>query len=118
MPQDLLRAVAFALGGEDVGAQPSLDHATAHELERRLTELGLGRAQLGARRRQRLAAEQPWPWSVPQRLRGGIPAAQLLALCTDTTEAMQLRTLRLHAEDTALTPADLRLLADRPPHWG
>lgn len=117
MAADVTRAIAYALAGEDLGAQPSLERPNAGELERRLGDLGLGRTQMVARRQQRLAAEEPWPWPIPERLRAGLSAAQLQALCTETIDALRLRTQQVSSGTARPTPADRRLMVDRPPHW-
>lgn len=114
---DLVRAVAYSLSGEDVGAQTGLERVAVSELQHRLAGLGLDASTLANRRQLRMSEEQPWPYPVPERLREGVPAAQLQALCSETIEAMRLRTHQIASGSARLTPAEKRLIADRPPHW-
>ena len=111
-------ALAFALVGErlDFGVQKAPEPASL------VAELG-GRGwpvdRVHGLAAQRAAGEQPWPFPVPDALRGGLGAAQFqaaLAACRDllglTGEA------RAPSTRTDLSPAERRLLADVPPHHG
>ena len=68
----------------------------------------------------RAASGLPWPHPVPPQLRQGCGAAQLSAALAATRAALGITTLdtRPPSGRTALTPDEVRLLREVPPHHG
>lgn len=112
-------ALIFAITGErtadaDLQQRPELA-AVGAELADRSGGLPQLRADIGARR----AAGEPWPYPIPDDLRQGLGAAQLLAAVAELRRRLQLD----EPEHPVLSdrPPDAeerRLLADVPPHHG
>jgi hypothetical protein len=113
-------ALAYAITGirmDDLGRQSRPDlPALAAEITRRVGGIEALRADV----RERLDAGGPWPYPVPDDLRQGLGAAQLLAALTGLRQRLELdpRPSRPVITDRAPDAAERRLLEDVPPHHG
>lgn len=112
-------AISFALIGVelevDEPGQPDPDAlATA------LAARGWTGDRIAGHARVRLEAGMPWPHPVPVALREGCGAAQLRAALGAARAALGIATLvtRNPSVRTRLTPDEVRLLREVPPHHG
>jgi len=111
------QALGFALTGE---RHPQWPEPRRLDVDSVLAALG-GIDEVREHAEQVIGAHQPWPHRVPEDLRTGLGMAQWSAL-------MILLETRVHpARGTgappvppsrALTPAEVRLMRDVPPHHG
>nr|NLI50253.1 hypothetical protein [Propionibacterium sp.] len=111
------RALAFALTGVELplGLQ---DRPDTEALLRELRSSGWSPESLADHARRRLAASETWPHPIPDALRRGLGAAQLLAALGEVRAALNVSVLeeRGPSRRSALTADERRLLADVPPH--
>jgi len=110
-------ALACAL----TGAELSLAESGAPDpaaLVDDLAALGWPRDRIADHARAEATAGRPWPHPVPAALRDGCGAAQLAAALTRVREALDLITLetRPPSAPRRLTPDEVRLLREVPPH--
>lgn len=85
-----------------------------------LAELGWDARRLADLRAERMRRREPWPFPVDRALLAGIGFARFAVLLSE------IRTLLGLAGQVAVGPAagrplnrdELRLAAERPPHWG
>ncbi|MGB7961657.1 MAG: hypothetical protein WCF12_01670 [Propionicimonas sp.] len=119
MSQRWHAAIGFALVGVELAVdepgQPDPD-----ALAKALVADGWTGDRIAARARARLQAGMPWPHPVPEALRRGCGAAQLLAALGATRAALGIATLvtRSPSVRTRLTPDEVRLVREVPPHHG
>lgn len=112
-------AVGFALVGEQLEVdEPGRPDPDA--LAEALVARGWTGDRIAAHAQARLAAGLPWPHPVAVALRQGCGAAQLQAALGATRVALGIATLvtRNPSVRTRLTPDEVRLLREVPPHHG
>lgn len=119
------QAVAAALAGVEVagpdeGSQPAEAAPLADWLRRR----GVDGDAVRAERTRRLVLRETWPTPVHQlpadlRLQE-VSAAQWASLLADVRALLGVsgQVAQVRRPSVALSPADRRLIADRPPHHG
>ena len=112
------KAIAYALTGTvlELADEGVLD---CDQLLAQLATSGWNDAAIARVKQERLAAQLPWPFPVPEQLRYGCGFAQLSAGIAAAEDKLGLRASQQAATLTrALTDAEQRLLADLPPHFG
>lgn len=111
------RALAYALTGADLslGVQDGPD---VPQLAEQLAASGWTPQRIAAQARERGERGEAWPHPIPDALRAGLGAAQLLAALGRARTELGLVGLdqRGPSRRTALTGDERRLLADLPPH--
>lgn len=110
------RALALALLGEE---RDDLDEPTRPDVKGLVDALG-GAHRIAAHVQERRDAEQPWPHPLPDVLTAGMGPAQLQALVTQAVGLVRAaqRTTAPVITQRALSPDEVRLLRDVPPHHG
>lgn len=109
--------LAEALGQALTGELLPLDDPAA--LAGQLAAAGFSPARLQALRAQRQAAKAPWPFPVPLERRRELGFARFDAALAEARASLGLAGLNPAAQAVrGLNRDELRLAADRPPHWG
>lgn len=110
------RALALALVGED---RDDLDEPTRPDVKALVAALG-GTQRIAAHAQEVRTAEQPWPHPLPETVTAGMGPAQLQALITRAVDLVRVaqRTTAPVINQRALSPDEIRLLRDVPPHHG
>ncbi|MHA6510980.1 hypothetical protein [Tessaracoccus sp. Z1128] len=109
---DLAVALGLALTGR------RLDVSTPSALVDELAGLGFDAGALAALRAQRQRAREPWPFAVPLEVRRALGFARFDAALAEAREALGLTGATPAPQGTRpLDRDELRLAADRPPHW-
>lgn len=106
----MIRALVLALTGEDLPVRDTV--------EATLTANGWDTARLNELRHARQLAGQVWPFRVPVEMLREVGFARFDAQLA--TVRHQLGLAGLHQTRPAQRPLnndELRLLADKPPHW-
>ncbi len=113
-------ALAWALVGHDVGLAEPADGPDPEQLAHDLAAAGWPASRVRQHAVDLLAAEQPWPHLIPDPVRAGCGAAQLLAALGRTRALLGLDALETRAPTarTRLDADEVRLLRDVPPHYG
>lgn len=110
------RALALALVGEN---RDELDEPAKPDVAALVAELG-GAERIADHAQERRAAELLWPHPLPVTVTAGMGPAQLHALLTQAVEqvrAAQRATAQVITQ-RSLSPDEVRLLCDVPPHHG
>lgn len=122
MSNHLVRALAYALSGQDLPDPPG----EVAELDAFLASHGWDRDRLDAHVRQCRQDHHPWPHPLPAEVAEGVPAAQFLSVLGRIRVQWQLGTTASRVRTTTRAPGargrtsahDQQLLADVPPHFG
>ncbi len=114
------RLVVRCLTGEDaLAGSPAARSAHPATIAAGLQAAGWPAERMVTVRDARQAAGLGWPQLVPAEERGGIGAAQLLAVCRAVLVLLGIGPeSRLRDRAQELSPHDRALMADRPPHHG
>ena len=123
MPQPLTLAqmVALSLTGTAVFSPDSqqADERDPRLIAGALADAGWTADRIAAMRDEHRTAGQGWPAAIPAAARGGIGAAQLLAVSRAVLEALGVTPeVRVRDSRVPANPRDRVLMADRPPHHG
>ncbi|SDS33172.1 hypothetical protein [Microlunatus soli] len=112
-------ALIFAITGERTAAGTSQLRPDLAAVGDQLAARTGGLEQLRADVRARRAAGRPWPYPIPDDLRRGLGAAQLLAALAELRRRLLLdEPERAVLSNRAPDADERRLLADVPPHHG
>ena len=116
----LLRAVGLALTGEEVAATGPAVGSPEERVVGWLEASGWGSERLHALRAQRQAEEQPWPFPVPPDEVRPVGFARYAAVLKAVRASLGVDGLvpTVHNGPKVIGPAELRLLAEVPPHHG
>ncbi len=113
---ELAAALAQAVTGQPLAATAT----TVPELAAELADLGWDASRLAALRAECMASRRPWPFPVALERRRQLGFARFDALLAQLRVELGLAGTLAQARtaDRALTADELRLIAEKPPHWG
>ncbi len=120
-PLTLAQLVALSLTGVEVFAsdERQADQRDPGVIAKALRDAGWRVEDIAAVRDERRTAGQSWPVFVSAEARGGIGAAQLLAIDRAVLDALGATPdVRVRDSRAPTSPRDRVLMADRPPHHG
>ncbi|MDR0837779.1 MAG: hypothetical protein LBM94_06230 [Propionibacteriaceae bacterium] len=110
-------AIAFALTGEVLTPPMNVSAQSAAEFVAWLADVGWDMSRLRAQRAQTTSAGKAWPYPVAAAERSQVGAAQWFAILRGVVAASGVNELSGPINSSAPpTAADLRLLAEVPPH--
>lgn len=112
-------ALAFALTTVELDL-PGTQQPDPEVVLAKLAEAGWSAGRIGEHARAVLAAEQPWPHSVPAQLRLGCGPAQFHAALAKCRALLDLQTMETRPPSgrNRLNPDEERLMREVPPHHG
>lgn len=93
----------------------------AADLAAELERLGWGPARIAELRSERRRQQRPWPVPINMAVQRQLGFAQFDAALTELCQALGLMNAqmqRLPASARPLNDDELRLMQDKPPHWG
>lgn len=109
-------ALARALTGEEL----ELTSRTPSEVMAELETMGWDPERLAALRADRMRRREPWPFPVAPDLLSQVGFARFAVLLAEARSLLGLdgRVPAPPTTDRPLSRDELRLAAERPPHWG